>query len=124
MLIEDLQRAAVDVVGAAQPVGCGPTLEQDESDAPARQLGGEHQASRTSADDCHVEFRHFGTVPAKWSHRPILTNCRMAEQQGRRAALPEPGHYRYSYPYAPPGCRPVFEIDVTHRAAAERRHRH
>jgi hypothetical protein len=90
MLIKDLQRAAVDVVGAAQPVGCGPTLEQDESDAPARQLGGEHQAGRTSAEDCHVEFRHFGTVPAKCGHRPILT---IAEWRSNRV-----GAQRYRSP--------------------------
>ena len=75
MLIEDLQRAAVDVVGAAEPVGRAPTLEQHESDAPGPQLGGEHQTRRTSADDRHVDFRHFGTVPAKSGHGPILIHC-------------------------------------------------
>jgi hypothetical protein len=82
VLIQDLQRAAMDVVGATEPVGRGPMLQHHESEAPGRQLRGEHQAGWTGADDRHVDFRHFGTAPAKCGHSCILIHLHRAQITG------------------------------------------
>jgi hypothetical protein len=73
MLVKNLQRAAVDVVGAAETVGRGPTLKQREPHAPARQLGGKHQAGGPTTDDRDVELRDFTSRPTRFGgHRHIL----------------------------------------------------